>query len=148
VTETPEPRPELDLSLFGAEHVRRYRETGGEVGFRWNGATCLILTTRGRKSGEARDTPLICGFDGDAWVVVASQGGAPTHPGWYLNLVADPSVEVQVKADRFAATARTAEGAERDRLWKLMTGGWPSYDRYQEGTDRIIPVVVLERTAS
>jgi deazaflavin-dependent oxidoreductase (nitroreductase family) len=137
---------EPDLSLAGVEHVRRYRETNGEVGCLWNGVPCLILTTKGRKSGTARDHALIGGADGDNYVIVASRGGAPTHPQWYLNLVADPHVEVQVRADRFPALAHTAEGAERDRLWRLMTDIWPNYDQYQERTSRTIPVVVLERT--
>ncbi len=143
-----QPKVNPDISLFGAEHVRRYRETGGEVGHLWNGATCLILTTTGRTSGAQRDTPLIYGFEGDACVVIASWGGAPAHPNWYLNLAADPHVEVQVKADRFAAVARTADGPERDRLWKLMTEVWPNYDHYKERTGRVIPVVVLERAGS
>jgi deazaflavin-dependent oxidoreductase (nitroreductase family) len=135
-----------DISLFGDEHVRRYEETDGEVGYLWNGATCLVLTTTGRMSGEKRQSALICGFDGGDCVVVASQGGAPTHPNWYLNLVADPQVEVQVKGDRFPAVARTAEDGERDRLWRLMTDIWPNYDEYTKRTSRLIPVVVLERT--
>jgi len=134
-----------DLTMFGDEHVRRYEETDGAVGYLWNGATCLVLTTRGRRSGETRKHALICGFDGDSCVVVASKGGAPTHPNWYLNLVADPDVGVQVRGDRFRAVARTAEGAERDRLWSLMTDVWPNYDQYRERTTRTIPVVVLER---
>ena len=135
-----------DLTLIGDEHVRRYEETDGEVGYLWNGATCLVLTTHGRRTGETRKHALICGFDGDRCVVVASKGGAPAHPIWYLNLVADPEVGVQVRGDRFRAVARTAEGAERDRLWSLMTGVWPNYDQYKERTTRQIPVVVLERT--
>jgi deazaflavin-dependent oxidoreductase (nitroreductase family) len=134
-----------DLSLFGDEHVRLYEETDGEQGYLWNGATCLVLTTKGRKSGATRKHALICGFDGDKPVIVASQGGAPTHPNWYHNLTAEPHVKVQVKGDRFDAVARTAEGAERDRLWKIMTDVWPNYDSYQERTTRVIPVVVLER---
>jgi deazaflavin-dependent oxidoreductase (nitroreductase family) len=134
-----------DLSLVGPEHVRRYRETDGEVGHDWNGASCLILTTRGRRSGEPRPQALIYGRDGDRYVVVASKGGAPTHPAWYANLVAEPRVEVQVRADRFQAIARSAEGAERERLWKLMTSVWPNYDQYAARTERRIPVVVLER---
>jgi len=135
-----------DLTLFGDEHVRLYEETDGEQGYLWNGATCLVLTTKGRKTGATRKHALICGFDGDTPLVVASQCGAPTHPNWYLNLTADPNVHVQVKGDRFAAVARTAEvGAERDRLWKIMTDVWPNYDQYQERTTRVIPVVVLER---
>lgn len=134
-----------DLTLFGDEHVRLYEETDGEQGYLWNGATCLVLTTKGRKSGATRKHALICGFDGDTPVIVASQGGAPTHPNWYHNLTAEPHVKVQVKGDRFDAVARTAEGTERDRLWKIMTDVWPNYDSYQERTTRVIPVVVLER---
>lgn len=89
---------------------------------------------------------LIYGKDGDRYVVVASKGGAPEHPLWYENLAAHPEVEVQVLADRFRAQARTAEGEERTRLWKLMTGIWPDYDQYQQKTSREIPVVVLERS--
>lgn len=132
--------------LFGAEHVRRYLETDGEVGYRWrNGAPILILTTTGRRSGEERVKPLIFGEDDDRYVVVASKGGAKHHPDWYLNLQADPGVHVQVKADRFAARARTAEGEERARLWERMAEIWPAYDDYRQKTDREIPVVVLER---
>jgi deazaflavin-dependent oxidoreductase (nitroreductase family) len=132
--------------LYGAEHVRRYLETDGEVGYRWrNGAPILILTTTGRKSGEERVRPLIFGEDDGRYVVVASQGGAPSHPDWYLNLSADPNVHVQIKGDRFAARARTAEGEERERLWRTMAEIWPPYDEYQRRTDRTIPVVVLER---
>ena len=104
-----------------------------------------MLTTTGRTSGLPRKSALICGFDGEACIIVASKGGAPTHPAWYGNLAADPNVTVQVKGDRFAAVARTAEGAERDRLWKAMTDVWPNYDDYATRTTRRIPVVVLER---
>lgn len=144
---TPSNDTPLDLSLFGDEHVRRYEETDGEVGYLWNGATCLVLHTTGRTSGEARKAALICGFDGDDCILVASKGGAPTHPAWYLNLVADPNVTVQVKGDRYAAVARTAEGAERERLWKLMNEVWPSYDEYATRTSRVIPVVVVTRAS-
>jgi deazaflavin-dependent oxidoreductase (nitroreductase family) len=132
--------------LFGAEHVRRYLETDGEVGYRWrNGAPILILTTTGRRSGEERLKPLIFGEDDGRYVVIASKGGAQHHPDWYLNLRADPDVHVQVKADRFAARARIAEGEERERLWRRMAEIWPAYDDYRQKTDREIPVVVLER---
>jgi deazaflavin-dependent oxidoreductase (nitroreductase family) len=127
--------------LFGDEHVRRYRQTGGAEGYRWNGVTTLILTTTGRRSGAPRSKALIFGEDGDRYVVVASKGGAPRHPDWYLNLTDDPEV------DRFRARARTAQGAERERLWGLMAGIWPAYDQYQRRTDRLIPVVILERAA-
>jgi deazaflavin-dependent oxidoreductase (nitroreductase family) len=132
--------------LYGAEHVRRYLETDGEVGYRWRrGAPILILTTTGRRSGEPRLKPLIFAEDDGRYVVVASKGGAKRHPDWYLNLRDDPDVQVQVKADRFAARARTAEGEERERLWRQMAEIWPAYDDYQTQTDRTIPVVVLER---
>jgi deazaflavin-dependent oxidoreductase (nitroreductase family) len=132
--------------LFGDEHVRRYRETDGEEGYSWNnGTTILILTTTGRKSGNAIDKPLIFRQHGDVYLVVASKGGAPEPPAWYLNLQADPHVQVQIKGDRFAAVARTAGAEEKAELWKAMTEVWPDYDEYQKKTDREIPVVVLER---
>jgi deazaflavin-dependent oxidoreductase (nitroreductase family) len=135
----------LDWSLFGAKHVQRYRETGGEVGYLWNDAPCCIVTTV-RSNGEARDTPLIFGTEGDAVVLVASAGGAPEHPWWYRDLDRNPQVEVQVKAERWTGAARTANGEERTRLWAAMSQIWPDYDRYQSKTDRDIPVVVIERT--
>jgi deazaflavin-dependent oxidoreductase (nitroreductase family) len=133
-------------TLFGQEHVRRYRETDGAEGHVWKeGATILLLTTTGRRSGKQFTTPLIYDYDGDNAVVVASQGGAPSHPDWYLNLSEHPEVEVQIKGDRFRARARTAEGDERERLWEQMNQMWPHYDAYAERTPRRIPVVVLER---
>jgi proline iminopeptidase len=132
--------------LFGDEHVRRYQETDGEEGYDWReGAPILLLTHTGRKTGNEHTTPLIFGRDGDDYVIVASQGGRPVHPNWYENLVANPEVGVQVKADRFRARARTAEGEERGRLWRMMNGIWRHYDEYATRTERVIPVVVLER---
>src|SRR4051812_25394767 len=119
------------MALFGQEHVDRYRATDGEEGHDWKGTVTLLLTTTGRRSGEQRTTPLIYQPDGDRYVVVASQGGAPDHPGWYYNVSEDPDVEVQVRGDRFRAEASTAEGDERERLWSLMTATWPAYDQYQ-----------------
>jgi deazaflavin-dependent oxidoreductase (nitroreductase family) len=138
--------PDRDYSLIGDEHVRRYLETDGEVGHHWNGVLCLVLWTTGRRSGEQRVNPLIYGTSGDDVVVVASKGGAPDNPGWYHNLAADPAVEVQVGADRYAARARTATGDERAELWRTMTTIWPDYDSYQANTDRQLPVVVIERS--
>ena len=134
-----------DDELFGPEHVRVYRETDGERGYSWRGTEILLLTTKGRKSGEERTTPLIHRTDGDRWVIVASKGGTPEHPDWYLNLQDDPEIEIQVKDEKIPVTPSTAEGDERERLWKLMTEVWPDYDDYQSKTDREIPVVVLER---
>ena len=131
--------------LFGAEHVRRYEETEGKEGHDWNGTTALILTTTGRRSGEQRKSPLIYRKYGDAYLVVASKGGADSPPDWLLNLQADPTVHVQVWGDRFTATARTATPEEKPDMWSVMLEAWPQYDEYQAKTDREIPVVVLER---
>jgi proline iminopeptidase len=133
-------------TLFGEEHVRRYRETGGEVGHDWKrGSKILLLTTKGRKTGNETTTPLIYSLDGNNPVVVASKGGTPEHPGWYLNLSKTSEVGVQIRGDRFRARARTSEGDERERLWRQMNKVWPHYEEYQEKTERQIPVVVLER---
>jgi deazaflavin-dependent oxidoreductase (nitroreductase family) len=133
-------------NLFGEEHVRRYRETNGEVGHVWReGSTILLLTTKGRKTGEPRTTPLIYAQEGDRYVIVASKGGAPEHPGWYRNIEKEPSVELQVLGEVFPAHARTAEGEEREQLWRRANEVWRHYDEYATKTDREIPVVVLER---
>jgi deazaflavin-dependent oxidoreductase (nitroreductase family) len=133
------------VTLFGQEHIERYEATDGDEGHDWNDTVTLILGTRGRKSGEWRKTPLIYQeHDGD-YLVVASQGGRPRHPAWYLNLSEDPEVEVQVRGDKFKARARTATPEEKPELWKKMTATWPAYDEYQQKTEREIPVVVLER---
>jgi deazaflavin-dependent oxidoreductase (nitroreductase family) len=134
-----------DDYLFGQEHVRVYRQTGGERGYHWRGTTILLLTTTGRVSGEERTTPLIHRTTDGTWVVIASKGGAPEHPGWFRNLEADPRATIQVRDERIPVRARVAEGDERERLWKLMTENWPAYDDYQRKTSRTIPVVVFER---
>ena len=127
------------------DHIREYVESGGERGHRWKGTDTLLLTTRGRKSGDLRRTALIYGEDGDRYVVVASYGGRPHHPAWYLNIEADQNVTLQVKDETFQATARTATPEERERLWGTMAAIWPAYDEYQAKTDREIPIVVIER---
>jgi len=134
-----------ELPSWIADHLKRYRESNGADGHIWNGVPCLLLTTTGRKSGAALTLPLIYGRDGERAVIVASRGGAPDHPAWYKNLAAQPRVGVQIAADKFAATARTATGEERARLWRTMAKIWPAYDDYQAKTTREIPVVVLER---
>jgi len=133
--------------LFGREHVDRYRATDGEEGHEWQGTVTLLLSTKGRKSGEERTTPLIYGRSGDDYLIVASNGGSAAPPAWYLNIQENPGdVEIQVKGDRFKARARDATPDEKPEMWKTMTAEWPAYDEYQERTDREIPVVVLERT--
>jgi proline iminopeptidase len=142
-----------NLPKWIGDHLRRYVESNGADGHMWDSAPVggpgpiptLILTTTGRRSGQSISMPLIYGEENGQYVVVASKGGAPTHPGWYLNLVTHPTVEVQVRADRFRATARTATGEERARLWQTMAAIYPPYNAYQAKTQREIPVVVLER---
>ena len=133
-----------DYSLFGDEHVRQYEATAGKVGHDWNGASILILQTSGRKSGQTRKFPLIYGRDGGDYVVVASKGGAPDHPGWYKNLLAHPDAKVQVRGEVIPVTARTGTAEDKRRVWPVMTAQWPPYDEYQRKTDRDIPVVLLQ----
>jgi deazaflavin-dependent oxidoreductase (nitroreductase family) len=132
--------------LYGAEHVRAYRETDGELGHDWKrGSSTLLLTTTGHRSGEPRTTPLIYGRSGDDYLIVASNGGSPEPPAWFVNLNEQAEVEVQVLGDRFKARARTATPEEKPAMWQEMVRHWPPYDDYQRRTDREIPVVVLER---
>jgi deazaflavin-dependent oxidoreductase (nitroreductase family) len=134
------------IDLHGAPHVARYLETDGEDGFHWrNGTTILILFTKGRKTGEQRSHALIFREFGDAYTVIASKGGSDTPPAWFVNLSADPSVEVQIKGERFPARARVATPQEKPAMWAQMVEAWPDYDTYTQKTDREIPVVVLER---
>ena len=143
---TTEPEEVSDSPTgWVAAHVRRYVESGGEDGHRWRGVHTLLLTTRGRRTGKLRRTALIYGRDGDRYLVVASQGGAPAHPFWYRNLTEQPDVELQVGAETFPATARTATAEEKPELWRIMTSIWPAYDEYQAHCERDIPVVILER---
>ncbi len=137
---------ELKLSDWIQDHLDRYIASDGEDGHMWNGLPTLLLTTKGRQSGESRQLPLIYGEHEGAYIVVASKGGHSHHPSWYLNLDANPEVELQVKAERFKANARTAQGDERAKLWELMSSIFPTYVEYQgrAGT-REIPVVVCER---
>ena len=134
------------------EHARRYLETNGAEGHMFlapghpEPVPTLLLTTAGRKSGERYLTPLIYGKVQDAYVIVASKRGATVNPGWYLNLLVHPEVDVQVQGDKFRARARTAAGSERATLWQHMAGIFPPYDEYvKTAGGREIPVVVLER---
>ena len=141
------------LPAWIKDHLSRYLATDGVDGHLWDatlgGGTgmvpTLLLSTTGRKSGHTLMLPLIYGEYGSHFVVIASKGGAPAHPAWYLNLEANPVVGVQVKADRFSARARTASGAERELLWKQLVAIYHPYEKYQAATTREIPVVVLER---
>jgi deazaflavin-dependent oxidoreductase (nitroreductase family) len=140
-----EASPGTDISLLGEAHVRVYRETNGEQGYLWNGVPILLLTTTGRKSGEPRTIPIIFTRYKDGYVIIASKGGSPTHPKWYLNILEEPKVTVQVKAEIFTAVARTAASPEREAIWAEAVKTWPNFDLYQTRTTRQIPVVVIER---
>ena len=128
------------------DHIDRYRASEGTDGHIWNGMPTLLLTTTGRQSGEQITTPLVYGVSGESYLLVASRGGSEIHPHWYLNLRANPVVELQVAADRFTATARTATPEEKAALWPVMTAILPRYDEYQQSTERDIPLVILERS--
>jgi deazaflavin-dependent oxidoreductase (nitroreductase family) len=132
-----------------AEHTRRYVETNGEEGHLWrDGIPTLVLTTLGRRSGRPRRNALIYGRDGDNYLIIASKGGADSHPLWYLNLSADPEVRIQVGAEKLPARARTASAEEKARLWPIMAGIFPNYNEYQAKTSRDIPLVILEPKAA
>jgi deazaflavin-dependent oxidoreductase (nitroreductase family) len=129
------------------KHIHDYVKSDGKKGHRWYGYPTLLLTTRGRKTGKLRRTALIYGQDKGRYLVVASNGGAAKHPLWYLNLLENPEVEVQVEGDTFTARARPANAREKPRLWRLMNEIYPTYDKYQERAtkaDRVIPVIILE----
>jgi len=147
-----EPNKSRELPAWIKDHLTRYLASDGVDGYLWDArlgggkglVPTLLLTTTGRKSGNVLTLPLIFGRSGPNYVVVASKGGAPTHPAWYLNLQANPDVKVQVKAEKFTARAHTAEGAERTALWRKMVEIYGPYEQYQTKTDRQIPVVVLK----
>jgi deazaflavin-dependent oxidoreductase (nitroreductase family) len=127
-----------------ASHIQSYVRTAGKSGHRFHGREALLLTTRGRRTGTLRRTALYYGRDGDRYLVVPSAGGEPNHPAWYLNLLAEPLVVLQVGADVFGAIARPATAAEQPRLWEIMVAIFPKYAEYQAKTAREIPVVILE----
>ena len=127
-----------------ATHVRRYLASDGGSGHIWYGKPTLLILTRGRRSGVLRRTALIYGKDGDNYVLVASNGGADNHPAWYLNLVDNPEVQLQIKDEKLNARARTATPDERPRLWDLMAEILPQYNSYRKKAKREIPVIILE----
>lgn len=132
------------LKLVSSLHVALFRASGGRIGGRLRGnLPVLLLTTTGRKSGRQRTTPLLYVQDGEEYAIVASVGGAPKHPAWYLNLGDNPDAGIQIGPRRIAVSARTATAEERSRLWRLATEMYAGYDRYQARTTREIPVVVL-----
>jgi deazaflavin-dependent oxidoreductase (nitroreductase family) len=133
---------------FNKTLIEQFRANGGKIPEGpFKGGRLLLLTTTGRRSGQDRVNPLAFTRDGDRHIVIASKGGAPTNPEWYLNLVANPQVTVEVGDERFTAKASVPEGAERDRLYEAQAKLMPGFAEYQRNTTRRIPVVVLERVA-
>jgi deazaflavin-dependent oxidoreductase (nitroreductase family) len=128
-----------------ARHIRRYVESGGTRGHTFNGTATLLLTTRGRRTGRLRRTALYYGRDGERYVLVATAVRGGGDPSWYLNLLNDPVVGVQVRSEIFAAIATPATASERPRLWRLMVDVFPKYLAYEKAAGRELPVVVVER---
>jgi deazaflavin-dependent oxidoreductase (nitroreductase family) len=133
------------MSDYNTAIIEEFRANEGKVGGSWEGRDLLLLTTTGRKSGRRHTTPIVFSRDGDRLLVYASKGGAPKHPDWYLNLVADPHVTVEVGADKFTALATPLEGEERDRRYAEQAQRITAFAEYQAKADRVIPVVALER---
>ena len=141
---TYEPSP----SQYAADQVAQYEASGGQEGNTMRGVPIIILWTRGRSSGSVRKTPLMRVNHGDRYAVVASKGGAPDHPAWYGNIVADPHVSLQDGPEVRDYVAREVTGEEKAEWWAKATAVWPDYDAYQEKTDREIPLLVLEPAES
>ena len=137
----------FDMKAFNAALIDEFRANDGKVGGRFEGRPVLLLTTTGAKSGRQFTLPLVYLPDLERLLIFASKAGSPTNPDWYHNLVAHPTVTVEVGGDRYEATATVLTGEERDRLWQLANRQWPDYDSYQTKTEREILVVVLERAS-
>jgi deazaflavin-dependent oxidoreductase (nitroreductase family) len=135
-----------EINEFNQQIIEEFRANDGEVGGPFEGSQLLLLHTTGAKSGKARIAPLAYREEGDALAVFGSKAGADDNPDWYHNVIANPLVSVEVGADRFDAVARVADGAERDRIWEQQKTDVPNFAEYEKQTDRIIPVVVLERS--
>jgi deazaflavin-dependent oxidoreductase (nitroreductase family) len=140
------PMTDAGPNDFNATIIADFRANGGKVGPPFEGAPMVLLHTTGARSGKERVNPLVYTTDGDRYVIIASKGGAPTNPDWFHNIMANPSVTLEIGEETFAATASIAEGAERDRLFAAQAELMPGFKDYEQATDRVIPVVVLERT--
>ncbi len=133
------------MSDWNTKIIEEFRATGGKVGGQFDGAPLLLLHSTGAKSGQDRVAPVMYLADGDDLVVFASKAGADTNPDWFHNLKANPDTRVEIGPDTVAVRARVAEGEERDRLFDRQKAAYPGFADYEAGTDRVIPVVVLER---
>ena len=136
----------MDMNDFNANLVAEFRANNGVVTGQFAGAPLVLVTHKGAKSGTLRTTPLVCSRDGDRVVLIASKGGAPTHPHWYLNMVANPQVTVELPGETYEAAVTEATGTERDRLFRAQADLMPNFDEYASATTRTIPVLVLTRT--
>ena len=132
-----------DVNNWNKKVIEEFRANEGRVGGNFEGKTLLLLHTKGAKSQQERINPVACIKDGDRLAVIASKGGAPTHPDWYYNIVANPQVTVEVGAENFQAFASVAEEPERTRLYNQMVEVMPGFDDYRRKTTRVIPVIVL-----
>jgi len=138
--------PVAEVNDFNRNLIDEFRANKGKVTGPFEGAPLLLLTTTGARSGQTRTNPVVYTRDGDRFVVIASKGGAPTSPDWYHNLVANPTVRIELPDDEtFDAKASVASGEEHDRLFAAQAGVMPAFDDYQKKTTRQLPVVILER---
>jgi deazaflavin-dependent oxidoreductase (nitroreductase family) len=134
-----------DMKDFNKQVIEEFRANGGKVGGPFEGAPMMLLTTTGAKSGQPRVAPLVYTTDGDRIVIVASKGGAPTHPDWYHNIVANPEITVEVGGEKFPARAEIAPEPDRTRLFNAQADLMPNFYEYQKNTDRTIPVITISR---
>jgi len=134
-----------DMNEFNAQVIAEFRANGGKVGGPFEDATIVLLTTTGARSGLERVTPVVCRVDGDDVYVFASKAGAPTDPDWFHNLVANPEVGVELGTDSFRARAVVLEGPTRDEVYAAHAADYPNFAEYEAATDRVIPVVRLDR---
>lgn len=132
-----------DVNNWNQKVIDEFRANDGKVGGNFEGKTLLLLHTTGAKSQQERINPVACIRDGDRLAVIASKGGAPTHPDWYYNVVANPLVSVEVGTEKLQARASVAEEPERTRLYDQMVKIMPGFDEYRRKTTRVIPVIVL-----
>jgi deazaflavin-dependent oxidoreductase (nitroreductase family) len=134
-----------EMNDWNQQIIAEFRANGGVVGGPFEGAPMVLVTHRGARSGTERTTPLVYLADGDDVVIFASKAGAPTNPDWFHNLVANPDATIEVGTETLAVRARVAEGEERDQLFERQKAASPQFAEYEKATDRVIPVVVLER---
>ncbi|MCJ7436941.1 MAG: nitroreductase family deazaflavin-dependent oxidoreductase [Acidimicrobiia bacterium] len=133
------------MNDWNAQIIEEFRENDGKVGGQFEGAPMVLITTTGAKTGKRRTTPLMSLPDGDRLAIFASKAGAPTNPDWYHNVRANPTVTVEFGAESFDAMATIVEGDERDRLFRKQAELYPGFAEYEAKTDRVIPVVILDR---